>query len=77
MECLVWPAVEGASSTVSVHLTCAIDYREGTNVYRLTAVPPLASFTSGEGKVAYATFRVAKKVNAEVMLTLQYMMCSQ
>jgi hypothetical protein len=73
---LVWPAVEGASSTVSVHLTGAI-YREGTNVYRLTAVPPLASFTSGEGKVAYATFRVAKKVNADVMLTLQYMMCSQ
>jgi hypothetical protein len=72
----VWPAVEGASSTVSVHLTGAIDYREGTNVYTLTAVPLLASFTSGEGKVAYATFRVAKNADADVMLTLQYMMYS-
>jgi hypothetical protein len=72
----VWPAIEGASSTVSVHLTGAIDYREGTNVYTLTAVPLLASFTSGSGKVAIATFRVAKNADADVMLTLQYMMYS-
>lgn len=72
----VWPAIEGAASTVSVHLTGAIDYREGTNVYTLTAVPLLASFTSGDGKVAIATFRVAKNADADVMLTLQYMMYS-
>jgi len=72
----VWPAVEGAATTVSVHLTGAIDYREGTNVYTLTAVPLLASFTSGDGKVAFATFRVAKNADADVMLTLQYMMYS-
>jgi len=72
----VWPAIEGAATTVSVHLTGAIDYREGTNVYTLTAVPLLASFTSGDGKVAIATFRVAKNADADVMLTLQYMMYS-
>jgi hypothetical protein len=72
----VWPAIEGAAMTVSVHLTGAIDYREGTNVYTLTAVPLLVSFTSGDGKVAFATFRVAKNAKADVMLTLQYMMYS-
>ena len=72
----VWPAIEGVASTVSVHLTGAVDYREGTSVYQLTAVPLLASFTSGDGKVAIATFRVAKNADADVMLTLQYMMYS-
>jgi len=70
----VWPAIEGAADTVSVHLTGTIDYREGTNIYTLTAVPLLASFTSGEGKVAYSTFRVAKNADADIILALQYMM---
>jgi len=64
------------SDTVSVHLTGTIDYREGTTIYTLTAVPLMVSFTSGEGKVAFATFRVAKNASADVMLALQYMMYS-
>ena len=70
----VWPPIEGVADTVSVHLTGNIEYREGTNIFPLTASPLLVSFTSGEGKVAYSTFRVAKNADSDIILTLQYMM---
>ena len=70
----VWPPIEGVADTVSVHLTGNIEYREGTNIFPLTASPLLVSFTSGEGKVAFSTFRVAKNADSEIILTLQYMM---
>jgi hypothetical protein len=72
----VWPGIQSASDSVSVHLAGTIQYREGTTVNTLSAVPLLVSFTSGEGKVAFSTFRVAKNASAEVMLSLQYMMYS-
>jgi hypothetical protein len=72
----VWPPIEGVADTVSVHLTGNIEYREGTNIFPLTASPLLVSFTSGEGKVAFSTFRVAKNADSEIILTLQYMMYS-
>ena len=70
----VWPPIEAVADTVSVHLTGNIEYREGTNIFPLAASPLLVSFTSGEGKVAYSTFRVAKNADADIILTLQYMM---
>jgi hypothetical protein len=72
----VWPPIEGVADTVSVHLTGNIEYREGTNIFPLTASPLLVSFTSGEGKVAFSTFRVAKNADSDIILTLQYMMYS-
>ena len=72
----VWPPIEGVSDTVSVHLTGSIDYREGINIYTVAASPLLVSFTYGDGKVAYSTFRVAKNADADIILTLQYMMYS-
>jgi hypothetical protein len=72
----VWPPIEGVADTVSVHLTGNIEYRDGTNIFPLTASPLLVSFTSGEGKVAFSTFRVAKNADSEIILTLQYMMYS-
>ena len=38
------------------------------------AVPLLASFSSGEGKVVFSTFRVAKNSSCDIMQVLQYMM---
>jgi len=70
----VWPPIEGVADTVSVHLTGNIEYREGTNIFPLTASPLLVSFTSGDGKVAFSTFRVAKNADSDIILTLQYMM---
>ena len=70
----VWPPIESAQGYVSVHLSGNIQYRIGQDVYNLAAVPMLVSFSSGEGKVAFSTFRVAPNASADVMLVLQYMM---
>ncbi len=70
----VWPPIEGVADTVSVHLTGNVEYRERTTIYPIAASPLLVSFTSGEGKVAYSTFRVAKNADSDIILTLQYMM---
>jgi hypothetical protein len=72
----VWPPIEGVADTVSVHLTGNIDYREGISVFNLNASPLLVSFTSGEGRVAFSTFRVAKNADSDIILMLQYMMYS-
>ncbi len=76
----VWPGIDNVSDSVSVHLAGTIQYREGTTVNTLSAVPLLVSFTGGSGdtagKVAFSTFRVAKNANAEVLMSLQFMMYS-
>jgi hypothetical protein len=72
----VWPPIEAVGDAVSVHLTGSVDYRLGTSSYSLASVPLLVSFTSGEGKVVYSTFRVAKNANTDMVLVLQYMMYS-
>jgi hypothetical protein len=72
----VWPPIEGVADTVSVHLTGKIDYRQGINIFTLSNSPLLVSFTSGDGKVAFSTFRVANNADSDVVLTLQYMMYS-
>ncbi len=70
----VWAPIEDTSSAVSVHLSGDVEYREGTSSYTLSSVPLLVSFTSGEGRVVYSTFRVAKNATTDMMLVLQYMM---
>jgi hypothetical protein len=72
----VWPPIESAEGYVSVHLSGNVQYRQGQDVYNLAAVPMLASFSSGDGKVAYSTFRVARNASQDIMLVLQYMMYS-
>jgi hypothetical protein len=72
----VWPPIEGVADSVSIHLTGSIDYRQGINIFTLSNSPLLVSFTSGDGKVAFSTFRVAKNADSDVILTLQYMMYS-
>lgn len=70
----VWAPVESASDSVSVHLKGNVSYRVGTSTYSLPTAPLLVSFTAGEGKVVYSTFRVAKNASTEMLLVLQYMM---
>jgi hypothetical protein len=70
----VWPPIQSVSDSVSVHLTGSIDYKVGSNSYTLSAVPLMVSYTAGEGKVAFSTFRVAKNASTEMIMVLQYMM---
>jgi len=72
----VWPPIEDVSSSVSVHLSGSVEYRQGTSTYTLSSVPLLVSFSAGQGRVVYSTFRVAKNASTDVMLVLQYMMYS-
>jgi hypothetical protein len=70
----VWPVMDSVDGSVSVHLSATVEYREGTETISLPARPILASFTAGEGKVVYASFRVAKNATADMVMSLQYMM---
>ncbi|MCB9779436.1 MAG: hypothetical protein H6742_12795 [Alphaproteobacteria bacterium] len=70
----VWPPIETASDSVSVHLRGDVTYRQGTVTRNIPTAPMLVSFGAGEGKVVYSTFRVAKNANSDVLQVLQYMM---
>ena len=69
----VWPPIQSVEPAVSVHLSGTIEYRDGTHTYSLSGVPLLVSFTSGEGRVVFSTFRVAPNASTDMMLVLQYM----
>ncbi len=70
----VWPVMDSVDGSVSVHLSATVEYREGTETISLPARPILVSFTAGEGKVVFASFRVAKNATSDMVMSLQYMM---
>ncbi|MFN7146024.1 MAG: carboxypeptidase-like regulatory domain-containing protein [Myxococcota bacterium] len=70
----VWPPVVDVADSVSVHVAGNVPYSEGLSDYQLTAAPLLYSFNSGDGKVVFSTFRVARNANDDIVATLQYMM---
>jgi len=70
----VWPPIVQVEPYVSVHMTGNVSYREGTESYELEDVPLLVSFSGGEGRVAFSTFRVAANRNAEMSSIFQYIM---
>jgi len=72
----VWPPIEEVSGYVTTHLTGDVSYREGQDTTALTDVPLLVSFSSGDGRVVFSTFRIAKNGTSDMMLALQYMMYS-
>jgi hypothetical protein len=72
----VWPAIMSTEKTVSTHLSGQVSVRIGSYEDTLTAVPLLASFSDGKGKVVNATFRVAKNGSTEMLLIMQYMLYS-
>ncbi|MFT7518133.1 MAG: hypothetical protein ACI9MC_000260 [Kiritimatiellia bacterium] len=70
----VWPPITQVEPYVSVHLTGDVSYREGTERYTLEDAPMLVSFSGGEGRVAFSTFRVAANQSKSMSLVFQYMM---
>ena len=72
----VWPPVETVSNSVSVHLTGTVPYSDGLSDYTLSSVPLLVTFNSGNGKVAFSTFRVVRNGSTDMIQTLQYIMYS-
>jgi hypothetical protein len=72
----VWPPIASAAESVTTHLEANVSYRQGTESYNLAQVPVLVSFTSGEGRVVFSTFRVARNGSDDMLLILQYMMYS-
>jgi hypothetical protein len=70
----VWPPMESVAGSVTTHLEGNISYRVGTNSYDVAQAPIMASFTSGEGRVVFSSFRVAKNGSPDMLLILQYMM---
>ncbi len=53
----VWPVMESVSEDVTVHLTGGIKYREGMEAYSMLDAPLAASFSAGNGRVVYTTWR--------------------
>lgn len=72
----VWPPAESVTTSTSVHLTASVPYSDGMSEYTLAQVPILFSFNSGNGKVVFSTFRMARNSNEQMLSTLQYMMYS-
>ena len=62
------------SASVTTHLSGGVAYRVGTETYNLADVPLMVSFTAGEGKVVFSTFRVARNGSQEMLEVLQYIM---
>jgi hypothetical protein len=72
----VWPPIETTAQSVSVHLTGTVPYSDGLSDYTLSSVPLLVTFNSGQGKVAFSTFRVVRNGDTDMLRTLQYIMYS-
>lgn len=70
----VWPPMLSTEDYVSVHISGNVSYREGPESYTLEDVPLLVSFSGGQGRVVFSTFRVAANQSKEMSLIFQYMM---
>ena len=70
----VWPPIQSVDGSVTTHLEANVSYRVGQETYDLAQVPILASFASGEGRVVFSSFRVAKNGTPDMLLILQYIM---
>ena len=70
----VWPPIVTAQPYVSVHLSGTVSYREGQSSYTLPAVPLLVSFSEGQGRVGFSTFRFASNRQDDTRLALQHLL---
>jgi hypothetical protein len=68
----VWPPMNSVEPYVSIHLTGSVHYREGEATYTLASVPLLVSFSGGNGRVAFSTFRVAANQTEDMTYVVQY-----
>ncbi|MCB9779438.1 MAG: hypothetical protein H6742_12805 [Alphaproteobacteria bacterium] len=70
----VWPPVIAVDDGVSVHISGDVRWRQGTVVQTLPSAPLLVSFSQGEGRVIYSSFRVARNASADLQSSLQYLL---
>lgn len=70
----VWPPIVGVQPYVSVHLSGNVSYRQGQSSYTLPAVPLLVSFSEGQGRVGFSTFRFASNRQDDTRLALQHLL---
>jgi hypothetical protein len=68
----VWPPINSVEPYVSIHLTGSVHYREGESTYTLASVPLLVSFSGGNGRVAFSTFRIAANQTEDMTYIVQY-----
>jgi hypothetical protein len=71
-----WPAAVDVDESVSVHMQGSVNVQIGPTSDTVNESPLLVSFNDGDGKVVYASFRVAANASTDMLLTLQYMMYS-
>jgi hypothetical protein len=71
-----WPAAVSVDNSVSVHVQGAVNVQVGSGQDTVNPSPLLVSFNDGNGKVVYASFRVAANASTDMLLTMQYMMYS-
>jgi hypothetical protein len=73
----VWAPITDVEDNVTKHIIgSGLSYSDGMSEFPLNGVPLLVSFNSGQGKVVYSTFRVARNASDDMVATLQYMMYS-
>ena len=70
----VWPPIETATHTVSVHLLGNVDYRDNGIDQHLASSPLLVSFNGGGGKVVFSTFRLAANLNEGMLTMMKYLL---
>lgn len=70
----VWPPMSAVQPYVSLHLSGTVSVREGTAVYTLPAAPLLVSFSDGQGRVGFSTFRFAANDGEDSRLVLQHLL---
>jgi len=70
----VWPPIETAVHTVSVHLLGNVEYRDNGIDQHLASSPLLVSFNGGGGKVVFSTFRLAANLNEDMLTMMKYLL---
>ncbi len=74
----VWPPMESVSGDVLVHMqTNTIQYREGDDTLSLSNVPLAISFTDGQGKVVFSSYRLSANESPQMSNTFEYLVRGQ
>jgi len=70
----VWPPILTVEGYVSIHLAGNVHYKQGSSSYTLPAVPILASFSGGEGRVIFSSYRAVANQDQIKETIIQYLL---
>ena len=70
----VWPPILGVEGYVSIHLAGDVHYRYGSSEGIVPAAPLLASFSGGNGRVIFSTFRAVANQDQVKEDVIQYLL---